>query len=257
MKTQESANPHANQTKNRAIDGFTRIELVVVLIVIVAVCSVMIPFLSRSKERAEHMQCVNNLKQIGVAYRVWSSSHFGMYPSLAPITGGGWHELLSGGNAGRYCWKNYALMSNELGLSARVLVCPSDERLPAAAFKDFTNNAALSYFVGPSADDSHPSSLLGGDRNLAPGIVPRNDYGCSPKDGNGNDVVIKGPACWSLKMHSHGSVPGSGDILLGDGSVQEVSSADVWPAGLLGTNSLGAVWTATTTNSSGVRLIFP
>jgi len=127
-----------------------------------------------------------------------------------------------------------------------VLICPQDERRPAANFTtDFKDNTHLSYFVGVSADDYHPKSILGGDRNLSPGARPELDYGYSRENGKGNDVAIPipGPVSWSLKMHSAGNPAGRGCILLGDGSQQWSSSEGLnqylaqaaptsnWPAG--------------------------
>jgi hypothetical protein len=108
------------------------------------------------------------------------------------------------------------------------------------------DNTHVSYFIGVSANDTQPQSILGGDRNLGPGTVPAPEYGYSPKSGKGNDVAvpISGPVSWSLKMHSAGNPPGVGNILLGDGSVQSLSTAEFnqnwlrntspttnWPAG--------------------------
>ena len=117
-------------------------------------------------------------------------------------------------------------------------------------------NTNISYFVGVNANDTFPQSLLGGDRNLGPGTIPDAEYGFSPADGRGNDVVIKGPICWSLKMHSRGNPAGGGNILLGDGSAQEVTSPslrEIWLKNALAEK----VAKDKTTNSPGLRLIFP
>jgi prepilin-type processing-associated H-X9-DG protein len=110
----------------------------------------------------------------------------------------------------------------------------------------FQNNNNLSYFVGVSASIKSPRSLLGGDRNLGGSNAPDSEFGFSPTNGKGNDVAvpIAGPVAWSLKMHSDGKPVGAGNILFGDGSVQQVSSASFnknllrnvppttkWPAG--------------------------
>jgi hypothetical protein len=121
-------------------------------------------------------------------------------------------------------------MANELGQSSRDLVCPSDERKPAAGIliSNFVSNTNLSYFIGVSSDLSYPQSLLAGDRNLGGGTKPDRDYGFSQESGQGNDIAIQtnsktGPVCWSLKMHSR-STNFWGNILLGDGSAQQVTS---------------------------------
>jgi hypothetical protein len=102
----------------------------------------------------------------------------------------------------------------------------------------------------------YPQSLLGGDRNLGPGTTPDAGYGFSPADGRGNDVVINGPVCWSLKMHSFGNPAGAGNFLLGDGSSQQATSASLnryWMTNAMSGTAAGG----NATNFPGMRLIFP
>jgi hypothetical protein len=69
-------------------------------------------------------------------------------------------------------------------------------------------------------------------------------------------VIVNGPVCWSLKMHSRGNPAGAGNILLGDGSAQQVTSGNLyqnWVKNGL-TNNAAA---SNATNSPGMRLIFP
>ncbi len=199
---------------------------------------------------------MNNLRQIGIAYRIWSNDHGDRFPASTPETNGGWRDLLHGTGASTYAWTNYVTMANELGLNPLVLVCPADERKPADTFRNLVSNTNISYFIGPGANDTYPQAILGGDRNLGPGTTPSQDYGYSPADGKGNDVIINGPVCWSLKMHSKGRSAGAGNILLGDGSGQQVTSGSLnlnWLNPEL--QSLKAQ--AGPTNAAGVRLIFP
>lgn len=232
-------------------------ELVVVILAVVALASMLVPALQKAHQKDWRIRCLNNQKEIGTDYRLWAGDNGDLVPAQQTISKGGWSDLLTNANAGQYCWTNYAIMASTLGLNPKLLVCPADERRPATNFaSDFTNNTHLSYFVGVTANNIYPQSIAGGDRNLGPGTVPDPNYGYSPVDGFGNDVLISGPVCWSLKMHSHGNPAGAGagNILLGDGSGQQVSSGSFnanWlrMAGL-GTNSLG-------TNQAGIRLVFP
>jgi hypothetical protein len=229
---------------NRKVDGFTRKDL---FVLIAACCAlpmlVLIPAYQRARAKSQRIDCINNLVQIGTAYRVWENDNGGVYPSNGSVTNGGWKDLLGRANCGNYCWTNYALMSNELGPSPFILACPSDERKPANSWSNAVANTVISYFVGIEASEASPQTILGGDRNLAPGTVPKDDYGYSPVDGRGNDVTITGPVCWSLKMHSRGNASECGNILLGDGSAQQAMSS--------------GLRTAWITNSTPLHLIFP
>jgi competence protein ComGC len=241
-----------NPTPIRKRRAFTLTEVIVILFVI-AICvlaALILPGLSRVKGKPTRIMCVNNLKEIGTACRLWAGDNSDLVPAQQTVSHGGWKDLLTNADQGAICWTNFAIMSNELGQSPKVVVCPDDARLAAADFAtDFKDNTHLSYFVGVSANDAYPQSLLSGDRNLGRGTKPDRDYGFSPQNGKGNDVAIQtntmtGPVSWSLKMHSHGSRAGAGNILLGDGSAQQVSSAEFrgnwqpfagqttnWPAG--------------------------
>lgn len=238
-------------------------ELVVVIVVVVVVVLVLLgmrvlsdPTRTRSaRQEAWGITCLNNLKEIGTGERLWANDHGDRTPFQASITNGGWSGLLTKSNAGLYCWKYYANTANVLGQSPSFVVCPADERKPAATFNNNFDNTHVSYFAGVTANDFYPQSIAGGDRNLGPGLVPDADFGYSPANGQGNDVVIytNTPVSWSLKMHSQGAA-GFGHILLGDGSSQQMSSANFRQRWLINaqteTNSFG-------TNQFGIRLVFP
>jgi hypothetical protein len=182
-----------------------------------------------------------------------------MMPARESVSNGGWQEILAMPDQGAICWTNYKIIADELGHLPKILCCSSDERRPAADFATSFDNTHISYFVGVSAGDDAPQSILGGDRNLSPGNTPDPGYGFSPRSGKGNDVAvpISGPVCWSLKMHSVGNPAGGGNILLGDGSTQQTSSAhfqSMWLSNAPPTTN----WPAGHVPASpSIRLIFP
>lgn len=239
--------PNLNQRRT----AFTRTDLIVVIVAIVffVLFNWGITSLRATKgadRKSQRVSCVNNLKEIGTAYRLWAGDNGDLVPPQQSVSKGGWKDFLSNANQGAICWSNYAIMADDLGQSPKLVVCPSDERTDVASFTNNFDNTHVSYFIGVSANDLYPQSIAGGDRNLGPGTKPDHDYGYSPKSGKGNDVAIpiSGPVSWSLKMHSAGNTAGAGNILLGDGSAQQVSSASFnqnwlrnaapttnWPAG--------------------------
>ena len=256
MAEAKPSNMKKSKVRNQA--GFTRTELAVVIIVLVVLLAMALPGLQRAHQKVARISCLSRLEQLGIAYRTFANNTGDRYHAFTSVTNGGWRELLAGTNAGAFVWTNFVAMADIVGQSTYVAACPTDERKKAKSFgrADFNDNSHVSYFVGADANDTHPQSLLAGDRNLGPGTVPDPEYGYSPKNGQGNDVIIKGPVCWSLKMHSAGNPLGSGNILLGDGSGQQTDSRSLNTQYRINATS-PAKTDGTTNNQAGFRLIFP
>jgi prepilin-type N-terminal cleavage/methylation domain-containing protein len=64
----------------KARAAFTLIELLVVIGIIAILASLLLPVLGRSKEKAKGLTCINNLKQLGVAVRMYSDANEGKLP---------------------------------------------------------------------------------------------------------------------------------------------------------------------------------
>ena len=75
--------------------GFTLIELLVVIAIIAILAGLLLPALSRAKERAWKVNCVSNLKQIGVGVEMYVGDNEGYMPVC------GWPE-------GQNPWQTYS-----------------------------------------------------------------------------------------------------------------------------------------------------
>jgi prepilin-type processing-associated H-X9-DG protein len=130
-----------------------------------------------------------------------------------PLAEGGSQELVRNGFAvGRefyFSYHHFQTLSNELVL-AKMLICPTDTRLPAASFS-VLQNSNVSYFVGVQAEFSKPESILAGDRNLTANSSP-------------NPSILHGAAdnrmWWTRELHQL-----KGNILFADGHVEEWNNA--------------------------------
>ena len=191
----------------RAADkrGLTRIEAIFLLGCIVFLGLLWWPAHVHDRDKRRNAACESNLKQIGVTFRTWDGGYNSLYPMLYYTNADGSAKYADGSNVFRY----FQVMSNQLN-NPKILTCPSDKRGWARDFEHLKNQN-ISYFVGLQADETWPSMLLSGDRNLVT---------------NGVDVVpglvIIRPDTkvdWSAKMHNL-----TGNFGLADGSVQKGSS---------------------------------
>jgi hypothetical protein len=98
---------------------------------IAMLAALMLPALAKAKSKAQTISCVNNMKQIGLAARIWANDHQDKFPP------------------------DFITMSNELN-TPRILVCPGDSsKAKALDWSQFNENENVTYeFLLPNANES-------------------------------------------------------------------------------------------------------
>jgi len=139
--------------------AFTLIELLVVIAIIAVLAALLLPTLARAKFQARTVQCVSNLKQVAIGFKLFATDHENGYPWHVPPREGGTYGPLAGEG-----WRDYRAASNELA-STQIVVCPGDRDTVMATGwssgpQGFSNTSlrgkALSYFAGLDAFDQYP-----------------------------------------------------------------------------------------------------
>jgi prepilin-type processing-associated H-X9-DG protein len=215
-------------------------EVLLVLFILLFIAGLLVPVLlwprlAINKASPHRIKCVNNLKNLGLALRIFSTDNNGQFPWRVPVEQGGSLEELADDSR---IWRHFQVLSNELS-TPKILICRSSPQTEATGFgppntnapspqRQFSHNDHVSYFLTTGFVEGDTDRILGGDRNLTRnGISIRGRIRPTT-----NDV---------FGFTKPGHHEGNGNLLFADGSVQQVSSsraAQVFKDGLtrVGTN---------------------
>lgn len=189
------------------IRAFSLVELLVVIAVTGILVGLAFPVLSRAMAKSRQIQCLNQLREAGVAFQSFAQDHSDRLPMQLWTNGcshsNHTHEVIATNALVRSSCA-FLAMSNELA-TPRILACFAEKRQPANDFRNLTDDN-VSYVVGVQAALARPTSVLALDGNLTHSTGPVKI-----------DLTTGGiyNLAWTRLVHG-----GKGNVLYADGHVE-------------------------------------
>ncbi len=157
-------------------DGFTLIELLVVIAIISILAGMLFPVFSRARAKARQASCLNNVKQLCLALRMYSQDFEETYP------------VGTTGRPGSRCYPgNNIMWYDEILAYTRnidINVCPSrKDRNPGYGLNYYASGQAVGVFWDPAKKILLADATLDGEKNAGASNylwVPANRWYVTP-----------------------------------------------------------------------------
>lgn len=107
----------------RSLRAFTLIELLVVIAIIAILAALLLPALSRARDKARDTACLNNVRQLGVAVFIYADDHAGLLPAAERLPT---MPVIATNPLPRIC----DLLASGVGNTTNLFKCPKDSLPP-------------------------------------------------------------------------------------------------------------------------------
>ena len=155
-----------NRNQNRAF-AFTLIELLVVMAIIAILAALLLPVLRSASEKGRQTDCLNNVKEVGMAVRMYAEDDADLLPVLPspnpyPNGIGAFYKQLV---------KGYLGLSGPASPTEEVFICPSDRVICSQSWHAFTSYTFNGYEVGPGDIERITGQKLGSIKNPSKAVL--------------------------------------------------------------------------------------
>jgi len=129
-------------------EGFTLIELLVVVAIIAILAAMLLPALSQAREKARQAVCMNNLKQYGLAFQLYSLDYEGFstpdwYSGSAPLAGSWVKRLIPYMGSPKYIGQSGC---NSTNCMSKIFFCPTIYKIfPASIYANHASYSSYAY----------------------------------------------------------------------------------------------------------------
>jgi prepilin-type N-terminal cleavage/methylation domain-containing protein len=243
---------------DRAKRGFTLIELLVVIAIIAILAAMLLPVLASAKAKAQRIQCMNQMRQLGLGVTLFTSDNGDMFPpagfqnSSVQISWDCWINNYIGGNASQPDMASGVFVTaddaaslaeaSEFGFAVapKVLICPAD-RFPKVSWLNGVPKFALRSYAMNSVGPNYGSQYQVNDTYRQYPLPDLNQPGAHGVGIYWTDLGQN--ADWNARGYKSTVVrDASGTILLCENTGGQQCAGNIWTCICIGPQGSGELY---------------